>query len=394
MRPLTDVLVLDFGRFVAAPSAAQQLRSLGADVIKIEPLPAGDPARRQPRPTAGPHPSGSAFIAYNSGKRSIALDLRSPLVRPVLERLVERADVLIEGFRPGVMSRMGFPPDKARADNSQLVYASLRGFNGDSEQRRAVDGIIQAESGIMAVNGDGNGPPTKVGFPVTDICCGLALTQAVLVALLNRSKTGIGDVIEISLLDAALYIQSGMLLECLTTGIEPKRLGNTAALAAPSDAYQAADGFVVLSAYLERDWTAFVELIEREDLLSDPRFSSDEARLKHTVELKFEIESVLRGNTMMYWVERFQAADLMASPVRSYGEVLALARSGETTVLAGVEPGRPQIGLPYRLGDVDQPSYSPAPRLGQQTRDVLLEVGFEPSYIETLIDRGVAMATE
>ncbi|RYZ06575.1 MAG: CoA transferase, partial [Comamonadaceae bacterium] len=280
--PLAGVRVIDLGQYIAGPGAAMALAELGAHVTKIEPL-AGDQARHIGR-------YGESMVrAYNRGKQSIALDLKSTAGRDVALRLIAQSDVVIQNLRPGVVDKLGLGPAEIRARFPRVIYLSIAGFsgNGPSHARPGYDIAAQAESGLMAVTGEPDGLPQKVGVPVVDAAAAQLGAQAVLAALYGREKTGRGETLEVSLLETALHLQAATWCEYLAGGPEPTRMGHGQPHNAPAAEIVATrDGHIVLSAYAEDHWQRFCRIVGREALASDPRFATNDLRVKHRAELR------------------------------------------------------------------------------------------------------------
>jgi crotonobetainyl-CoA:carnitine CoA-transferase CaiB-like acyl-CoA transferase len=393
--PLQGLRVLELGNLLAAPCAGMVLADLGAEVVKVEGF-GGDPARELQTAAFTGSGTSPTFLAFNRGKRSLALDLRTVGGLEVASRLLERSDVLIESFRPGVMDRLGLGVETLRRSHPRLVYASLSGFGhvGPQRGRRGVDLVIQAESGIMAVTGQPDGPPTKVGFTVVDVAAGHVLAQGILAALINRGRTGEGDHVSVSLLDVALHLQAAPMTEYLATGKVPPRCGNAAPMTAPADLFSTADGHLVISAYLDDHWRSLCETLGRADLLTDPRFVTKVDRVRHRDELVRELEATLHTDTSRGWMARLQGAGLAVGMVKSYADIEAdeQVRAMETLVSVGEASPIRTVRTPARYGSW-QTEYSIAPPgVGEHTEEVLGELGYSPDDVASLVGCGVVRA--
>ncbi len=393
--PLHGLRVLELGNLLAAPCAGMVLADLGAAVVKVEAL-SGDPARELQTAAFTGSGTSPTFLAFNRGKRSIALDLRTVGGLEVVARLLEGSDVLIESFRPGVMDRLGLGVASLRRAHPRLVYASLSGFGhaGPERGRRGVDLVIQAESGIMAVTGQPEGPPTKVGFTVVDVAAGHVLAQGILAALLNRERTGEGDCVSVSLLDVALHLQAAPMTEYLATGTLPPRCGNAAPMTAPADLLATADGHLVISAYLDTHWRLLCESLGRAELVDDARFATKVDRVRNREALVAELESTLRTDTSRAWIERLQGAGLAVGMVKSYADIEADAQvqAMGTVVNVGWGDDAPirTVRAPAQFGSW-RPEYAMAPpALGEHTAEVLAEIGYSAAEIAALREDGVA----
>jgi crotonobetainyl-CoA:carnitine CoA-transferase CaiB-like acyl-CoA transferase len=392
--PLDGLRVLELGNLLAAPCAGMVLADLGAEVVKVEAF-GGDPARELQSAAFTGSGTSPTFLAFNRGKRSVALDVRTPEGMDVLRRLLARSDVLIESFRPGVMDRLGIAARDVRALHPGLVYASLSGFGegGPETSRRGVDLVIQAESGIMAVTGEPDGAPMKVGFTVVDVAAGHVLAQAILAALIRRGRTGTGDHVTVSLVDVALHLQSAPMTEYLASGVLPPRCGNAAPMTAPADLFRTADGHVVISAYLDRHWRLLCAALERNDLPRDPRFVTKVDRVRHRAELVAEIESVLRTDTSRAWLALLQGAGLVVGMVKTYADIEADAqvRARGTLVEVGEEHPYRTVRLPARFATWQPEHRAGAPALGEHTAEVLRELGYGDADMAELSAAGATL---
>lgn len=391
---LAGVKVVDFGQYIAAPAATAVLAELGADVIKVEPL-IGDQARR-----IGVF--GDAMIrAYNRGKRSVAIDLRDERGKELARRLVAQADVVVQNMRPGAMERLGFGAENVRTLNPRAIYASVTGFGstGPSRARAGLDIAAQAESGIMSVTGEADGDPQRVGLPLVDAATADSLAQAILAALFRRERTGHGAEIEISLLEVAIHLQAANWEEYFGTGREPVRRGNGQPTVAPAaDVIRTRDGHIVLSAYTAEHWATLCRLIQREDLLGDPRFSSNPVRVANRRELLALLEDALGRLSSEECVSWLSANGIVVGVVRGYEQVLEsedVEASGIFRPDARKAEGGRYVGLPYRIAGQSRSISEPPPELGEHSIVVLRQAGLIASEIDALIESGVvAQAAE
>jgi crotonobetainyl-CoA:carnitine CoA-transferase CaiB-like acyl-CoA transferase len=390
--PLQGLRVLELGNLLAAPCAGMVLADLGAEVVKVESF-RGDPARELQTASFTGSGTSPTFLAFNRGKRSVALDLRTVGGLEVASRLLERSDVLIESFRPGAMDRLGLGVDTMRRAHPRLVYASLSGFGhiGPQRGRRGVDLVIQAESGIMAVTGQPDGPPTKVGFTVVDVAAGHVLAQGILAALINRDRTGEGDHVSVSLLDVALHLQAAPMTEYLATGTLPPRSGNAAPMTAPADLFTTADGHLVISAYLDDHWRTLCEALGRAELITDSRFATKVERVRNRDALVRELETTLRTDTSREWMAKLQGAGLAVGMVKSYADIAddVQVRAMETVVSVGdVSPIR-TVRSPARFGSWRTEYTVAPPGVGEHTEEVLGELGYSRDDVASLVGSGV-----
>lgn len=389
--PLAGVRVIDFGQYIAGPGAAMTLAELGAGVIKIEPL-AGDQARHIGR-------YGESMIrAYNRGKRSIALDLKSDAGREVALRLVARSDVVIQNLRPGVVEKLGLGPADVRGRHPRVIYLSISGFGsgGPSRERPGYDIAAQAESGLMSVTGEPDGLPQKVGVPIVDAAAAQLGAQAVLAALYGRERSGVGETLEVSLLETALHLQAATWCEYLGGAPEPTRIGAGQPHNAPAaEVVATRDGHIVLSAYAQDHWQRCCRAIGREELADDPRFCSNERRVAHRAELREVLRECLSGYTSEECVALLSRHQIVAGAVRRYRDVLASADVAASGILVDAASADGEhyraLGLPYRLGDAPRPAPAAAPECGADGAAILAEAGYCEAEIAALRrDRVVA----
>ncbi len=366
-KPLAGIRVLEFAQMVAAPSAALMLADYGADVVKVEP-PEGDNARNLRSAAAAELPVSPIFLAYNRGKRLLRLDLREAGQLAIAKRLVAAADVLIEASRPGAMERLGLGPDAALALNPRLIYGSVSGFGWTAgvRDKRGVDLIVQAESGIMAVTGPRD-TPMKVGFTAVDAASGHAFCHALLAALFKRERSGRGEVVRVSLYDVALHLQSGPLVEYLMTGVQLPRSGNSAPLGSPADLLRCGDGAIVIAAYLPSHWLAMVKVLGAESLADDPRFATATDRINHRAALIEILETCLASDSAAAWETRLAAAGLLVGQVKDYA---AVTRSPYTLEAHSIAPAGTSYGVHNPALFASQPRGELAPYRECETADI------------------------
>lgn len=377
-RPMSGMRVLDLTSNVAGPLAGQVLVDLGAEVVKIEP-PGGEAGRNIRSTIPGQEELRPYFLPHHRGKKSVVLDLRNADDVTRLLALADTADVFVQGFRPGVLDRLGLGADVLRRRNPRLVHASLCAFSGDGEQHRrpGIDALIQAESGLLTGLTGADGRPLLPAPTVVDAAAGHVLAQAILAALLARERHGEGDVVEVALYDVAVSLQAPHITRQLHTAPEHAHLTETgrASLAvAPSGPFRAADGWLMLFAYVPRHWTLLTEALGRPDLRTDPRFVDQVERARHPVELAAALEDALAGHTVAEWVQVLTAAGVMASPVRTWRSVIRSAAFTEAALAVTVGEGaRTELAVrtPARYRGFVPAGTTPTPRLGEHTDEVL-----------------------
>lgn len=377
---LSGLKVVDLSQVLAGPLCTMILADLGADVVKIEP-PRGDQARQSLGTRIGD--DSSAFFAVNRNKRSVMLDLRTVDARTALHRLVSRADVVVENFRPGVAECLGAGYDELSRLNPRLVYGSVTGFgpSGPYADRAGLDLVAQAMSGLMSVTGEEGGRPVKTGPPVADLSAALYLTVGILAALTSRQVTGRGQRVATSLYESALSLAVWETAELWATGQTPGPLGSAHRLAAPYQALRTADGYVVVAATNDRFWRRLCDLLGRQELVEDPRFRTNADRLERRQELVTELENTLVRRTTDEWVDDLVEAGVPGGPLRDYPGALADPHTEATGMV--VEAVHPTAGTVRMLGSPLHLAESPfaAPRrpplLGEHTAEVLAEIDLE-----------------
>ncbi len=396
--PLAGIRVLDLSQGAAGPVAAMLLGDLGADVVKVEP-PGGEWGRGLGPPFLGG--TAAAFLGMNRNKRGIVVDLKAAGGAAVVVRLAAGSDVMLESFRPGVAERLGIGYDTVSETNPRLVYATISAFGreGPWRDRPGVDGVVQAVGGIMSVTGTEEGGPVKVGVPAADMVAGIFSSQAIVAALYARERTGRGQRVDLSLLEALLAFQVVPLSMYLASGTPPRRMGSAAPYSAPNEAYPTSDGWIQVAAYTPARWPALCEALGRPELVDDPRFATNADRVANRDQLRRELEPVFRTRTTKEWLVELEAVDVLCGPILTYPELLAEDHLRAIGALPGYE--QPGVGNlravtePARFSDTAGGHRRAAPLLpGEDTTDVLAEAGFEPAEIDDLIRRGVVVPAD
>ena len=321
MAPLDGITVLDLTHVLAGPYCSHTLGDLGAKIIKVERPGTGDDTRAFPPFVNG---TSAYFAALNAGKQSIALDLKSPTDRGILDRLLARADVILENYRPGVMERLGYGWEALHTRYPRLIYGAVSGFGhtGPDAAKPAFDMVVQARGGVMSITGEEGGPPVRVGASIGDIVAGMFLAQGVLAALYDREKTGQGAKIDVAMLDSQLAIQEHAIALTTATGEAPGRTGARHPTITPFSTFRAADGFFVIAAGND---VMFAHLCKTLDLPlnpSDPRFATNAARCDNHALLKRLIEAVTLERPAAQWIAKLDAAGLPTARVQNMAEVL------------------------------------------------------------------------
>ncbi|MDQ8728216.1 CoA transferase [Bradyrhizobium sp. LHD-71] len=382
------IKVVDFSQGVAGPHAGLLMAMHGADVIKIEPTERGDWSRALGRS----YGDSSAFsIYYNRGKRSLALDMKSGEGRDIARRLVARADVIIEAFRPGVMKRFGLDYDSVKRLNENVVFLSVTGFGqtGANIERPATDAVIQGYSGLMSLNKDRNGLPQRFPMVAIDVVTGLYACQAVMAALMRRFRFGGGQYIDCSLLQCATAFQAARLIEHHFQGGLPE------VMYVPLGVLQTKDSFISISVNRDEHFVAFCRAIGHETLAVDPRYATRDGRVQHEEELMALIRREFLQRSTAEWVERLTNADVLHAPIRSYDDLLQDQEMRDLGYLdwmrqGGIDAEVPIPNIPGTLRATAYGSLSASPRVGQHSREVLAELGVAEREISDLLSRGIA----
>ena len=374
--PLAGILVVDLTRVLAGPFCTQVLADLGARVIKVEAPGRGDDARQ-----IGPFVDATSayFLSLNRGKQSLALDLHGAPDRRVFERLLERADVLAENFRPGVMHRLGYGWEELEHKHPRLVMASISGFGqtGPYAQRPAYDVIAQAMGGIMSLTGHPGGGPTRVGTSTGDITAGLFAAIGILAALAARERSGRGSRVDVSMLDAQVATLENAIVRHLTTGELPGPLGTKHPSIAPFQALATRDGFIAVAAGNDALFAKLCRAVERPELAQEPDFASNELRTRHVEVLAQRLEQALAAHGSARWLERLQAAGIPCGPVNDIAQVIADPQVAARNMLVGIEGMALRVaGNPIKLSGFPDPAVrAAAPGLDADRAQILAELG-------------------
>jgi crotonobetainyl-CoA:carnitine CoA-transferase CaiB-like acyl-CoA transferase len=402
MSPLDGLVVLDFTRVLAGPYCTMQLGDLGARVIKIEQPGRGDDTRAWGPPFVGGE--SAYFLSVNRNKESVALDLKHPGARPILDALLSRADVLVENFRPGTMDRLGLGYDGIAARHPRIVYCSISGF-GQTGPRRAeagYDAMMQAEGGLMSITGAGDGPPFRLGVAIGDIATGMFAVQGILAALLalerspgdGSAQAGRGQHVDIAMLDAVTALLTYQAAIALSTGDTPVRMGNRHPSIAPYDTFAAADGDFVLAVGNDSQFGRLSDVLGRRSLAVDPRFATNVDRVVNHDALRGELSPLFAAWTRKDLVRALTAAGVPGAAVRNVTEALADPQVAARDMIVPLEhltagPIR-VLGTPLKLSETPAGVRTAPPALGQHTAAVLAkDVGLKQSEIESLRRTGV-----
>jgi CoA:oxalate CoA-transferase len=370
--PLEGLVVVDMTRVLAGPFCTMMLADLGATVVKVERPEGGDDSR-----AFGPFVKGESayFMSINRGKKSVTLDLKSPRGKELLRRLVEKADVLVENFKPGVMKKLGLDYETLRQVNPRLVYAASTGFGqtGPYSARPAYDLVIQGMGGLMSITGPDGDHPTKVGSSVADIFAGIFTCIGILAALQNRARTGTGQMVDVAMLDCMVAILENAVSRYVASGESPRPLGNRHPSIAPFSTVPTSDGMITLAAGNDELWRRFCKIAGL-TVAEDPRFLTNADRVAHWAELEPLVTAATAQKPTAHWLEVLQAADVPCGPINDIGAVLGdphvLARRMLVEVMHPVAGAMKVPGVPVKFSETPAEVQGPAPVLGQHNDEV------------------------
>ncbi len=405
---LSGILVVDLTRVMAGPYCTMSLGDLGARVIKIERPGRGDDTRAWGPPfVAG---ESTYFLSVNRNKESLALDFQTPDGRDVLERLIARADVLVENFRPGTLARYGLDYAAVAARHPRLVYCSISGYGqtGPRREQAGYDAVVQAEGGLMSVTGDPAGAPFRLGLPIADMVAGLFAAQGIVAALFERTRTGQGRYVDVSMLDSVAALLTYQALAYFTNGAVPARLGNGHVSIVPYDTFMARDGQLMLAVGNDDQWRRFCGAAGLEALADDARFATNPARVQHRDTLHPILERTFRTLDRAEWSARLERAGVPCGPVRTIAEALndpQLASRGMLTSVMHPTAGPLRlVSTPIKIGGASgasgpegvvaeaagTPCPGAPPTLGQHTDLILMhDLGLTTTDLDLLRQRRV-----
>lgn len=398
VKPLDGVRVLDLTRHMAGPYGTMLLSDYGADVIKVESLPNGEPSRN----TGVDYINGvsSLFLIWNRGKRSIALDLRSDEGKDVVRRLAREADIVVENYRPGVADKIGVGYETLRELNPRLIYLSISAFGeGPLAPYPGTDPVVQAVSGVMSVTGEPDGGPLLVGVPIADFTGAMVGAQAAMLGLLARERTGEGQKIDVSMLYGLLSSLTTRLATHWTTGQDPERYGSAHSVVSPYQAFQTADGHAVAGVWgAGEGWPTFCEAIGWPELATDERFLTNEQRVERRAELTAMLEEVFVTRTTEEWQKDFNEHGALFGPVHSFSEILNhphIQQAGLVQSVTHPVAGEvPQLGPVIFLRDTPGEIAGPPPLLGQHSREILELAGYSADEADRLVRDGVVSTAD
>lgn len=392
MQPLHGLKVVDLSKIFAGPYCAQYLGDLGADVVKVEPVEGGDDTRSWAPLKQG---QSSTFMAFNRNKRSLAVDLKTAEGRDLVHTLVMEADIVLQGFKGGTARKLGVDYETLSALNEGLIYCEISGFGqqGPLGGQPGYEVMLQAFSGMISSMGVADGPHVRVGFSPVDMSTGLLGVIGILSALQERNRTGKGTHVELSLLDTAMSLMSYQAQNYWTTGNPPKRLGTAHPSLAPYQAFEASDGSLMMGAGNDAQWCKLCAILEMSNFATDPRFATNEARVKNLPETVKLVQDALIEKPVQHWLELFAKEGIPHAPIQSLDVALAhpqVAARGlivktDHPVLGEIE----QVGFPICFNQKSREKPSPPPLHGEHTAEVLRQAGYDETTIADLVARGI-----
>ncbi len=395
--PLDGVRVLELANFMAGPYCGLVLADLGADVVKVENPQGGDFSRATPPFVRG---VSAGFLALNRNKRSLSLDLKRPAGRDVFLRLAAGADVILENFRPGTMGDLGIDYATIKGRNPGVIYCSVSGYGqtGPYRERPALDLIMQGMSGVMSITGEPERPPVKVGVPVADLTAALFAANAIQGALIARGRTGQGQLVDVSLFEAAVALEVWETSGYFATGETPAPLGSAHRVSAPYQAFRTADGYVTLGATTPRTWGALCRALGMEELETDPRFATNAQRKANEPALAAIIEAVTRREPSDAWYRRLEREGVPCGILNRVDQVVADPQLAERGFFHDVpHPGGGRVrvsGSPIHLSETPVRLGRAGPLLGEHNDEILAELGLSPAERATLRAAGVTGVPE
>ena len=391
--PLAGMRVLELAQIMAGPTCGMMLADMGADVIKVEKLPGGDDARgyREPRVNGVSAP----FMMMNRNKRGMALNLKHPKGREILLRMVVDADVLTENYRRGTLEKLGLGYDVLSRANPGLIYCAMSGYGRDGplHDKGGFDLIAQGFAGLMSITGEPGRPPVKTGNPVADINAGLLAVAGIAAAYAHKLRTGQGQIVDTSLLEAALQQTYWHAAIHFATGTSPGPGGSAHLLTAPYQAFRASDGWINIGGANQANWERITDVLGHPEWRDDPRYATNSARMQNLPSLTSQMDAVLATRTRADWIEAFDRAGVPVGPVNTIGEALAhpqtLARGMVVDLVHPQAGATKALGCPIHFSATPTRITRPAPMLGEHTREVLREYGYGDAEIDAFIAKGV-----
>jgi crotonobetainyl-CoA:carnitine CoA-transferase CaiB-like acyl-CoA transferase len=401
IQPLQGIRVVDISRALAGPFCTMMLGDLGADVIKVERPGRGDESRSWGPPFVGEpsetYPGESTYyLAANRSKRSLTVNLKDLTGQQIIKDLVKISDVLVENFLTGSLDRMGLGYEQLHELNPRLVYCSISGYGrtGPYADRGGYDFILQAEGGIMGITGPVEGPPYRVGVSLIDITTGMFASTAILAALRAREMTGEGQLLDLSLLNSSAAILANVASNYLAGGVEPKRMGNAHFNIAPYEVFRARDRWITLGALNQRQWENLCNIVERPQIIADPRFASNQDRVVNREQLAKVLNAAFSTRDASEWVEKLHDVGIPSGVINNVADVFNHPQAEARQLKIDLDhPTAGRIGLPgypYKFSETPARSHRPPPLLGEHNAEILTELlDYSPGEVVALREKGV-----
>lgn len=394
-KPLHGVRILDFTQVLAGPICTQYLGDLGAEIIKVEPC-GGDDTRRWPPYREG---HSTLFLGVNRNKQSLAVDLKSDEGRKIVDALVETADVVIESFATGVAERLGIGYERLNAIRPALIYCSVSGYGrtGPMKDERGYDLVLQAFTGILSLTGQIGGPPTRVPFSPVDQGTGLHAMSGILAGLLKRDRTGEGSHVEVSLLETAVGFLGFNIERYWAKGTVPSKSGSGHESLCPYEVFRASDADVLVGIANNNLWERFCKLIGRDELITDPRFSTNAARAENAAVTNGMVQEIIAGRTCAEWVEALSRIGVPCSPINTLAELVREPQVEARNII--VDYVHPEMGprqtvvYPVMFDGEVRSAGLPPPSLGEHTHTILAGIGYDGDQVADLVKAGVVVAS-
>lgn len=391
--PLTGMKVLEMAQIMAGPTCGMMLADMGADVVKVEKLPGGDDSRSYREPLV--NGVSAPFMILNRNKRGIALNLKAPQGREILTSMVKQSDVLIENYRKGTLEKLGVGYDVLSAANPGLIYCAISGYgrSGPYADKGGFDLIAQGFAGLMSVTGEPGGPPVKTGNSVADMNAGILAVAGITAAYVHKLKTGQGQIVETSLMEAALQQTYWHAATYFATGESPGPTGSAHLLSAPYQAFPTRDGYVNIGGANQANWERVATVLGHPEWRNDPRFLTNTDRMQNLPALTQAMSAILKTRDKADWIAAFDAAGVPAGPVHTIGEALThpqtLARNMVVEVVHPLAGATRAIGCPIHFSETPTQVTRPAPLLGEHSRELLREYGYDDAQIDGFAAGGV-----
>ncbi len=391
--PLAGMRVLELAQIMAGPTCGMMLADMGADVVKVEKLPGGDDSRGYQEPRV--NGVSAPFMILNRNKRGIALNLKLEQGRDILLRMVKDADVLTENYRRGTLEKLGLGYDVLSKVNPGLIYCAVSGYGRDGPygDKAGFDLIAQGFAGLMSITGEPGRAPVKTGNSIADINAGILAAVGITAAYAHKLKTGQGQVVDTSLMEAALQQTYWHAASYFATGQSAGPTGSAHLLAAPYQAFRTSDGWINIGGANQANWERIAQVLGHPEWRSDPRYASNSARMENLQDLTATMEAVLMEHDQAYWLQAFDAAGVPAGPVHTIGQALthpqALARNMVVDLEHPLAGPTKALGCPIHFSQTPTQITRPAPMLGEHTRELLYGYGYTPGDVDAFLAAGV-----